>query len=103
VLFEKVENFSHTGRKVLAIVDFSGRIGTLNSSPEVRCSMDSTINHRGKLLLEKISESGLNIANGCVCGDNEGTYTFISDYVIGASVVDLLLFSPASLSLIQKF
>ncbi len=103
VLFEKIENFSLPGRQVLVIGDFNGRIGSLNTTVDPRSSMDSTVNHRGKLLFEKISESGLNIGNGCISGDTEGAYTFISESVLGASVCDLLLFSPASLSRIQNF
>lgn len=38
-----------------------------------------------------------------VNGDNEGALTFFSESVIGASVVDLFLYSPASANIIEEF
>jgi hypothetical protein len=102
-VFAKISTFCDKGKKLFILGDLNGRIGELNSSPEVRSSMDITVNSRGKQLIENIASAGLLICNGMLEGDTNGAVTFNSESVRGSSVVDLCLFSPNSSPIITKF
>lgn len=102
-VFEKITLLCTRGKKVLVLGDLNGRIGELSTANSSRKSRDQTVNHRGKVLFNKIKESGLNIGNGCTLGDYNGCVTFISDSVAGSSVVDLLLYSTQTHTLIKTF
>jgi hypothetical protein len=89
VLFDKISYFSLREKKVIVLGDLNGRIGTLNTTPtEQRASMDRTVNSRGSKIIQDIQEAGLKIGNGAVSGDLMGAVTFISESVVGPSVVD---------------
>jgi len=70
--------------------DMNIRIGELGSDEEegglIRKSKDKIINKEGKLLVERLQESGLNVLNGRSVGDGEGEYTYVG--ARGSTVID---------------
>jgi len=61
--------------------DMNIRIGELGSDEEegglTRKSKDKIINNKGKILVELLQESGLNVLNGRSVGDGEGEFTYV--------------------------
>jgi hypothetical protein len=57
-----------------------------------RRSEDSTVNGRGKLLLQLLRGTGLSVLNGRTKGDEDGRFTSIRSQ--GKSVIDLFVASP---------
>lgn len=82
--------------------DFNGRVGNLNQYDQEtlpvninyqRISRDSTINNRGRKLIDMVEKHDLILLNGRMTGDIPGEYTFISK--TGRSTIDLVFTNNA--------
>jgi len=103
-LMEEVSQFSASFKPIILIGDANAHVGSLNATaaPQ-RSSKDTRIDAKGRTLLSHVDEVELEIGNGALAGDRHGEVTFISSANGGSSVIDLLLFTPSSSCLIQKF
>ena len=63
--------------------------------------MDKTMNSFGRRLLQMCFNTGLNVANGRLCNDRSGNFTFSANK--GRSVNDYLLLSPNNFKMISDF
>lgn len=97
--------------KFVLIGDFSGRVGNLQTIPEVllsssqhiqesRASKDATVNKNGALLLSLLKDFCLIILNGRVVGDKFGVFSLAS---LASTTIGLSLISVDILSHELKF
>ena len=82
------------------LIDGSFKSKSYNMTP-ARNSEDSTINDRGKKLLDFVSEADLKILNGSTLGDVFGRYTCL--HYNGSSVVDYMMVSHAIATNVSHF
>lgn len=90
--------------------DFNCRVGNLNPSSEEIChdsylselreSLDSVVNKKGKMLVEFMEERSLILLNGRLPSDTPGNFTYISS--LGKSVIDLVWCNLPSINYIQN-
>jgi len=64
-------------------------------------SMDKTVNSFGRKLLQMCFNTGLNVANGRLCNDRSGNFTFCTNK--GRSVSGYLLLSPNNFKMLSDF
>lgn len=83
---------------IIVMGDCNARIGCLEkifvyylNEHITHKSMDNSINHRGRLLIECCKTNNLIVLNGSLPGDREGAFTFFGGN--GASVLDLIIVS----------
>uniref|UniRef100_A0A023FB05 Putative endonuclease-reverse transcriptase n=1 Tax=Triatoma infestans TaxID=30076 RepID=A0A023FB05_TRIIF len=113
LVYEYVCSLIETLNKQIVFViggDFNSRIGDMDMLEEdiflgsmlgwPRESLDSTVNNKGKILMDTMNSLGMTVCNGRTVSDTPGNYSFISPSG-GKSTVDLVWISIQFLSLIS--
>lgn len=103
ILYESLREFDTN--ELIVIGDLNGRTGTeqvfLSYKNVIRKSKDTTVNNKGRKIIDLCNSCGLTVVNGCASNDLEGNFTFIGGQ--GCSVIDYCLVGLEIQNRVKRF